>query len=550
MKCPFKQRLRFAARMADMRNLSANFRLNKRGNVAIICALTALPLISAIGCVIDYSIASLIKTKLQAAADAATLATVSVNSPAMATSQQMTGSGTVSGGSTAAANYFNANLSAAPASTGYTGLTSSATVTKSSQVVTAKMTFSANVPTYFMGIVGYKTMSVSGSSSASSALPTYINFYLMLDVSGSMSFPSTTAEQQRLMAVNPDNLGEYPNGCQFACHFTSQSACSQSDQGSIPAEGHSYSGYVPNPSPGGYCQGFIISRLGTTPTSFANGTNSTNGSNVNWTNTAVTSCSTAGTTSCIQLRADAVGYAVTSLLSEATSTEAADGVSSQFQVGLYPFIQNLCTASANSSNSCSVGLTSNLSGSTITTFANNLASLLDNGVNTTLGSGGTHFENAISSMNSLITSVGTGSNSSNALPYVFIITDGSQDYQTQSGGNWSSQNWSANATVPYANSATIIPPNTEQSTNYCTTIKNRGITIAILYIPYQTIVNANSSFANNEDGYANSNIANIPAALQSCASTNFFYTANTPTDITNALITMFEQAVTTAHITQ
>jgi Flp pilus assembly protein TadG len=551
MKRAIENGLGLGARFAGMRRLIGRFHFDKRGNVAIICAVAALPLVAAVGAVVDYSIASLIKTKLQAASDAATLATVSVNSPAIATAKSMTGSGTVSGGSTDAINYFNANLSSAPATTGYTGLTSAATVTKSSQVVTAQVTFSANVPTYFMGVMGYKTLAVSGKSSASSTLPTYINFYLMLDVSGSMSFPSTTAEQNRLLAVNPDNLGEYPNGCQFACHFTSQGACTQSDQGSIPATGHSYSGYIPNPSPGGYCQGFTISRLGTTPTSFTSGTtNATNGNNVNWTNTAVANCPTAGTTSCIQLRADAVGYAVTALLSEATSTEAADGVSSQFQVGLFPFIQNLCTSSANSSNSCSVGLTSNLSGSTITTFAANLAGLLDNGVNTTLGSGGTHFENALSSMNSLITSVGTGSNSSNALPYVFIITDGSQDYQTQSGGNWSSQNWTANATVPYANSSTIIPPNTEQSTNYCQTMQNRGITVAILYIPYGSIVDPNSSFANNEDGYANNNIANIPAALQNCASTNFFYTASTPTDITNALITMFEQAVTTAHITQ
>ena len=162
---------------------------------------------------------------------------------------------------------------------------------------------------------------------------------------------------------------------------------------------------------------------------------------VNWTNTQVTSCATAGTTSCIQLRADAVGYAVTSLLSTASTTEANDGVSNQFQVGLFPFIQNLCTASANTSNSCSVGLTTSLTGSTITNFAAQLASLLDTGQNATLGSGGTHFENALSSMNSFITSVGTGASSTNALPYVFIITDGSQDYQTQSGGNWSSQNW-------------------------------------------------------------------------------------------------------------
>ena len=37
------------------------------------------------------------------------------------------------------------------------------------------------------------------------------------------------------------------------------------------------------------------------------------------------------------------------------------------------------------------------------------------------------------SMNSFITSVGTGGSASNTLPYVFIVTDGSQDYQTHSG---------------------------------------------------------------------------------------------------------------------
>ena len=81
-------------------------------------------------------------------------------------------------------------------------------------------------------------------------------------------------------------------------------------------------------------------------------------------------------------------------------------------------------------------------------------------------------------------------------------------------------------------------------------MKKRRITIAVLYIPYQTIQNANASFASNEDGYANSNIPDIPAALRACASPNFFYTANTPTDIQNALIQMFEQAVSTAHISQ
>ena len=151
----------------------------------------------------------------------------------------------------------------------------------------------------------------------------------MLDVSGSMSFPSTSNEQMRLMAVNPDNLqgsNGYPGGCQFACHFTAQGACGQNPP-SNPYQGpYPTAGKPTNPSQGGYCQGFIITRLGTTPTSFTAGTtNVQNGkNNVNWNNTPVTTCATAGTTSCIQLRADAVGYAVTALLTNAVSTAASD----------------------------------------------------------------------------------------------------------------------------------------------------------------------------------------------------------------------------------
>jgi Flp pilus assembly protein TadG len=532
------------------------FRRHRGGNVAIITALAMLPMIAAVGCVIDYTSASMIKTKLQAAADAAALATVSVNSSVVTTAKSMTGSGAVTGGSTYATNFFNANLASAPANVGYTSLTPTGTVTKSGNTVTAKVAFTAEVPTFFMGALGYSQVAVSGSSTASYTLPTYISFYLMLDVSGSMSFPSTAAEQARLMAVNPDNLQGspgYPQGCQFACHFSRQGACAQT-----AADGNPYQGPTPsvgkstNPSPGGYCQGFIISRLGTTPTSFTSGSNnSTNGNKINWSNTPVTSCPTDGTTNCIQLRADAVGYAVTQLLSTAASSEL---VTNQFQVGLYPFIQYLygCTSvtpcvSSNSYFPLTTSLTATGSGS-ISNAAVNLATLLDTGANSNLGSGGTHFENAFASMNSLITTVGTGAASTSPLPYVFLVTDGSQDYQTQSGGSWSSQNWSANGSVPYQNSATVIPPNSITSTDYCTNIKNRGITMAVLYIPYQPIQDPSTIFS-NEDGYANNNVPNIPAKLKACASPNFFYTANTPADINSALIAMFEQAVSTAHLT-
>jgi Flp pilus assembly protein TadG len=539
---------------ARLRIQIAKFRTNKRGNVAVITALCALPLVAAIGCVIDYTTATMIKTKLQAAADAAALATVSVNSSVVTTAKGMSSNGTVSGGATFATNFFNANLSTSPENTGYTNLSPTSTVSLSGTTMTAKVSFTAKVPTYFMGIMGYSTVSVSGSSTATYTMPTFINFYLMLDVSGSMSFPSTAAEQARLMAVNPDNLQGtpgYPQGCQFACHFAAQGACGQTVasnpyQGPIPAVGK-----PTNPSPGGYCQGFIISRLGTTPTSFTSGNNTTNGNSVNWNNTQVTSCPTAGTSSCIQLRADAVGYAVSTLLSTAA---AAEKVNNQYQIGLFPFIQYLygCTSvtpcsAANTYFPLTTSLTATGSGS-ISQAATQLATLLDTGQNSNLGSGGTHFENALASINSAIKTVGTGTGTSNALPYVFIITDGSQDYQMQWSGNWSDQNYSSTGAVPFSNSSAVIPPNSVTSTDYCTTIKNRGITIAILYIPYQPIADPSTIF-NDEDGYANTNIANIPTALQTCASTNFFYTADSPADINNALLSMFNQATNTAHIT-
>lgn len=556
------QKLRQRAQSLRLPKLLADFSANKRGNVAVISALACLPMVAAIGCVIDYTDASMIRTKLQAAADAAALATVSVNSSVVTTAKNMGSSGTVSGGSTFATNFFNANLSTTPENVGYTNLTPTSTVSLSGTTMTAKVSFTAQVPTYFMGVMGVSNINISGSSTASYSLPTYIDFYLMIDVSGSMSMPSTAAEQARLMAVNPDNLQGnpgYPQGCQFACHFAAQGACGQTSssnpyQGPIPAAGS-----TTNPGSGGYCQGFIISRLGTTQTSYASGNNIDNGNTVNWTGTQVSSCPTAGTTSCIQLRADAVGYAVTTLLSTAA---AAEQVTNQYEIGLYPFIEYLygCTSiTPCSASNAYFSLTSNLTATgsgSINNAAANLASLLDTGNNSNLGSGGTHFENAFASMNSLISSVGTGTSQTNALPYVFIITDGSQDYQTQWSGNWSASNgtnsWSSTANIPYQNSSTVMPgisPNDEpNSTNYCTKLKNRGITIAILYIPYQTISDASTIF-NDEDGYANNNIPNIPTALQSCASTNFFYTADTPADINSALLSMFQQAVSTAHIT-
>jgi hypothetical protein len=91
-------------------------------------------------------------------------------------------------------------------------------------------------------------------------------------------------------------------------------------------------------------------------------------------------------------------------------------------------------------------------------------------------------------------------------------------------------------------------------TTVCSQLKSRGIMVSVLYIPYQPINPVNSSFANDEDDYANANIPNIPASLQGCASPpdaggSYFYTASSPTEIQDSLTAMFNHTLQIAHIT-
>jgi Flp pilus assembly protein TadG len=533
----------------------SRFRRDRRGNVAAIFAITAIPLISAIGCAVDYSLATRMKAKLQTAADAAGIAALSQKSPGFLAASVMTGNGSVPAGVTDANNVFDANMSGI---TGYQNLVRSSTVTKTGIKLAATVTYTADVPVSFLKVIGFQKLTVTGATSSAATLPPYLDFYLTLDVSGSMGLPSTPAEQTRLSQVNPDNLKQYPTGCTLACHFAPQnSACTDSGTQAY--------------STNNYCMGYVYSRLGQTalknlinqastvaipkqvpglPTAMLPdvNTNVTPGANNSlitgntkskpYSLTAVSSCPIDGTDNCIQLRLDAVGYAVNQLF---VTANASMKVTNQFRIGLYPFIRDLYTYFA---------LTSSINGSptnssTINYAAANLATLLDTNMHATLGSGGTHIDTALTSVNGLISSgtgaVGDGSTASTPQPYVFLVTDGAQVPQVKGvpNGSWSGSNHAT--TIDNQGSLATVPS--------CETLKGRGIIVSVLYIPYQPISPVNTSFAGNEDTYANNNIPYIPASLQKCASPGFFYTANTPSDITAALNAMFNHALQTAHIT-
>ena len=518
----------------------SRFRRDKRGNVAIIFTVAAIPLISAIGCAVDYSLATRMKAKLQSAADAASIAALSQKSPGFLAASVMTGNGSVTAGVTDANNVFDANMSGI---TGYQNLVRTSTVTKTGIKLAASVTFTADVPVTFLKVIGYQKLSVTGLSSSAATLPPYLDFYLTLDTSGSMGLASTPGEQTRLSQVNPDNYRQYPTGCVFACHFEPKnSACTNTGT----------QGYPTNNA----CLGYAISRV--SQTGYKNLLENTTVSSTYpagkrfksttvrdglpdslYTNlTTVSSCDTAGTDSCVQLRADAVGYAVNQLF---ITANASMKVTNQFRIGLYPFIRYLYAY---------FPLTSSINGSpttpgTINYAAAKLATQLDTNTNASLGSGGTHITTALTSVNSLISggsgAVGDGSTPSTPQPYVFLVTDGAQNNQVKGvpNGSWSGSN----------HATTIDNQGALSTVSQCETLKGRGVIVSVLYIPYQKIDPVNTSFAGNEGTYANNNIAYIPASLQKCASPGFFYTASSPAEITAALNAMFNHALQTAHIT-
>ena len=563
-------------------SLIGRFRSDSKANVAVIFGIAIIPIMSAIGSAVDYSLAARVKAKLQSAADAAAVAAISQNSLGWKAASLMTSDGEVTVAEQDAANVFNGNVNVS----GVNGSLKTNTVTKTGVKLTSTLKFTADVPLVFMKIfakaIGFSSITVTGNSSAASSLPAYLDFYVALDVSGSMGLPSTTAEATRMQNISPDNIVQYPTGCTFACHFAQPplaqlktSACIDPAPNTPPNAGAVTQKYPT----GNYCLGYQISRV--SQSAYAALLTNHGGKLPAYKYTGVTtppaqvaqptafysvspafpkdpilspvsSCPTAGTDNCIQLRLDAVGVAL-------NATKTANGVDglfataldpvnqkvpNQYRIGLYPFIRFMNTNYS--------PLTSNFNASpnspgTINFAAANLAALLDTNTDAVLGSGGTHIDQALHDLNGAITAVGSGNSSNNTQPYVFLITDGAQDPQIKGvpNGSWSGSN---HATV-LGNTTTNTFPTA------CTDLKNRGIIISVLNIPYQPISPVNASFAGDEDDAANNNIPNIPKSLQTCASppdasgTSYYYEATSPDQITAALKAMFNHALVTAHIT-
>jgi len=140
------------------------------GNVAITFGIAAIPIIGAVGAAVDYSHANSVKVAMQAAIDstvlmlskdAATLTEEQLNAKALA--------------------YFKAVFNRPEA--GNIQISATYTATGGSAI---KVDGSADVPTQFMSIMGFDTLTVGSSATAKWGIDR-LRVALVLDVTGSMS---------------------------------------------------------------------------------------------------------------------------------------------------------------------------------------------------------------------------------------------------------------------------------------------------------------------------------------------------------------------------
>jgi Flp pilus assembly protein TadG len=186
------------------------FRRDRAGNIAIVFALSLVPVMGAVGVGLDFSRASRIRTELIAAADAASVGAIAKSSTAYQIASTMLANGSIDAGATDAAKIFNAQMQGR---SGYSNLNVTATVSKTGLTVASNVNFTASVGSDFMGMFGMKTISVAGTSTAANSLPVYIDFYLLLDNTPSMGVGATLGDISKMVTNTSDQ-------CAFACHIS------------------------------------------------------------------------------------------------------------------------------------------------------------------------------------------------------------------------------------------------------------------------------------------------------------------------------------------
>jgi Flp pilus assembly protein TadG len=497
---------------------------NRHGNIAMMYALVAPILVFGGGAAIDYGRAAQIHTKLNAAADAAALAALT---PAML--QQSS-----SVAEAAAQSLFNGLTDGIPGLTAHaTQVTVTVTPGATTLIRDVSVTYSSSVNTIFAQVLGKSALPVSGISQASARAPPNIDFYVLLDNSPSMALPATQAGITQMQNLTPNETlmtNDTSGGCAFACHQASTNTNSDTvgnpcTDGTAPNQ--TWAGTVKNPQGNNVTvtinNAFCASKHGAQIDNYALARKN---------NTT--------------LRLDELNSGVSTLLQTASATASSTvfatppkyrfsiySMDSLWQIGL----SQLMSLTANYTSGW-MSASTNFGVMEMYSNNNDCANAgCSSGTSTPGGDVATNYDDSLGKLSkaSYIPNPGNGTNQSGDTPQevLFIVTDGVEDEQS---GSRLQQAINDLGSAPSGNSS---------GTNWCTTIKNRGVKIAILYTDYLAVP-ANSWY----ETYIAPIQSHIGPALQACASPGLFYDAAIGSDLGQALTALFAAVTQPGHLTQ
>ena len=347
---------------------------DRSGNAVIMFGLAAVPFFGILGIATDYGLALADKAKLDGAADAASLAAIRVGQSDIQGGSSRTTA--MSDGSAQALKTFRANAGSLafgtvpkPIITWVTG--------SSGQTLKASVTYSMTMTNTFSKIIGIPTTTLSGTSVSTLAMPSYINYYIVTDISQSMGVGATTADMTNLynrviQYKNYDTLSNAINGigCVFGCHVKTTTGYPQIDTNENLAHLPQYGAYI-------------------------------------------------------NLRIDAAKSAIQTMINDAI-VAGQQPQPNIIKIGIYTMQQDPTTF--NSYIVPVVDPPASSSNFSAMAAPGGAISTIDLGNNTGGGIGDTSFTNSLNTFsNNNLPTQGDGSSASAALNYVFLITDGLSD---------------------------------------------------------------------------------------------------------------------------
>ena len=413
--------------------------LGRRGAIAIMSAIMAIPLVGLAGIVIDFGFTTMAIERMNVAADAAALVAARTSAVAFGTNAR----NYIAQGNTAGQSWFAAQ---AGTTGGLSMGTPTVQVAQNGGIFTATVAFHGAMRTTLGRVFGIDLLPVGGMSTVSISVAGYSDIEIMMDLSSSMGIAATQAGMAALGALTQTstlvqgnaglaNQGKQP--CAFGCHWDANS--------------HDFYGLARS----------------------------------------------AG----IQLRVDVLLGAVQNILAT-LETKNTNGL---FRVGLYSYntiFQTLYRLNGNIPAAQRI--------ERVATVPVVPLDPVTGGV-----TGDTNFPLAMTTITNLTQQAGDGTNPFQPQKFVFLITDGVQDYLDANGNRIQ---------------GTIDP-------TACTALKAKGATLMVLYTEY---------FPIPTNPYYNAFIAPISSAIQStlqaCASPSYFYYATDATSIQTALNQMLTVA--------